>query len=74
MIHQPSGGFSGKSTDMEINLREILKLKTELYNIISEHSGQPFEKVEKDSERDFWMTAEEALEYGMIDEVLSRKK
>lgn len=74
MIHQPSGGFSGKSTDMEINLREILKLKNELYNIISEHSGQPFEKVEKDSERDFWMTAEEALEYGMIDEILSRKK
>ena len=74
MIHQPSGGFSGKSTDMEINLKEILKLKSELYNIISEHSGQPFEKVEKDSERDFWMTAEEALEYGMIDEVLMRKK
>lgn len=70
MIHQPSGGFQGVSTDMEINLKEILKLKDELYQIISHHSGQPFDKVYKDSERDYWMTSQEAKEYGMVDEVL----
>jgi ATP-dependent Clp endopeptidase proteolytic subunit ClpP len=60
MIHQPSGGAQGVATDMEINLREMLKLKDELYKIISEHSGQTFDKVHKDSERDYWMIAEEA--------------
>lgn len=70
MIHQPLGGAQGQASDMEITLKEILKLKTELYNIISNHSGQPFEKVEKDSDRDYWMRAAEAKEYGMIDEVL----
>jgi len=72
MIHQPSGGYQGVTTDMEINLKEILKLKDELYNIISTHSKQPFDKVFKDSERDYWMKADEAKEYGMIDEVLRR--
>ncbi len=72
MIHQPMGGIAGgtQATDMEITVNEIKKLKSELYNIISGHSGQPFEKVEKDSERDFWMTAAEAKEYGMIDDVI----
>ena len=70
MIHQPMGGAQGQATDMEITVREIKKLKAELYHIIADHSGQPFEKVEKDSDRDYWMTAEEALEYGMIDRVL----
>src|SRR5512133_239636 len=72
MIHQPSGGAQGVATDMEINLREMLKLKEELYKIISQHSGQTYEKVHQDSERDYWMIAEEAKAYGMIDEVLRR--
>ena len=72
MIHQPSGGAQGVATDMEINLREMLKLKEELYNIISKHSGKSYEQVYKDSERDYWMKANEAKEYGMIDEVLVR--
>ena len=72
MIHQPSGGAQGVATDMEINLREMLKLKDELYQIISSHSKQPIEKVFRDSERDYWMIADEAKEYGMIDEVLRR--
>jgi ATP-dependent Clp protease protease subunit len=72
MIHQPSGGAQGVATDMEINLKEMLKLKNELYEIISKHSGQSFEKVHQDSERDYWMIAAEAKEYGMIDEVLTR--
>ena len=70
MIHQPLGGAQGQASDMEITLKEILKLKTELYNIISNHSGQPFEKVEKASDRDYWMRSAEAKEYGMVDEVL----
>ncbi|PKP43529.1 MAG: ATP-dependent Clp protease proteolytic subunit [Bacteroidetes bacterium HGW-Bacteroidetes-13] len=74
MIHQPSGGFQGVTTDMEINLRETLKLKDELYQIIATHSGQTFEKIFKDSERDYWMKAEEAKAYGMIDEILVRGK
>ncbi|MFP9115743.1 ATP-dependent Clp endopeptidase proteolytic subunit ClpP [Flavobacterium sp. RHBU_3] len=74
MIHQPSGGASGVATDMEINLKEMLKLKEELYNIIANHSKQPYDKVYKDSERDYWMKADEAKEYGMIDEVLRREK
>mgnify|MGYP003520250382 FL=1 len=73
MIHQPSGGAQGVATDMEINLREMLKLKEELYEIIAKHSKQPYDKVFKDSERDYWMRADEAKEYGMIDEVLTRE-
>ena len=71
MIHQPSGGAQGVASDMEINLREMLKLKKELYDIISNHSGQSFECVEKASDRDYWMTSSEAKEFGMIDEVLT---
>lgn len=74
MIHQPMGGAEGQATDMEITVREVLKLKKELYEIISEHSGQPFDKVEKDGDRDYWMIAEEAKSYGMIDELLVRSK
>lgn len=74
MIHQPSGGAQGVASDMEINLREMLKLKEELYKIIAEHSGQPYEWVEKSSDRDYWMRAVEAKEYGMVDEVLLPKK
>ncbi|WP_226064892.1 ATP-dependent Clp endopeptidase proteolytic subunit ClpP [Kaistella polysaccharea] len=73
MIHQPSGGAQGVASDMEINLREMLKLKKELYDIISEHSGQTYEWVEKASDRDYWMTSSEAKDYGMVDEVLQRK-
>jgi len=72
MIHQPMGGAQGQASDIEITAREILKLRKELYSIIAEHSGNTFKKVEKDSDRDFWMTAGEAKEYGMIDEVLVR--
>ena len=74
MIHQPSGGAQGVASDMEINLREMLKLKKELYDIISEHSGQTYDWVEKASDRDYWMTAEEAKGFGMVDEVLSRNE
>ncbi len=74
MIHQPMGGAQGQASDIEITAREIKKLKQELYTIISDHSGQPFEKVERDSDRDYWMTAEEAKEYGMIDQVLVKAK
>lgn len=70
MIHQPMGGIQGQASDIEITAREILKLKEELYRIISDHSGQPFAKVEADSDRDYWMIAKEAQEYGMIDKVL----
>lgn len=70
MIHQPMGGAQGQASDIEITAREIKKLKNELYTIISDHSGQPFDKVERDSDRDYWMTAAEAAEYGMIDKVL----
>ena len=73
MIHQPSGGAQGVASDMEINLKEMLKIKNELYEIIAKHTKQPFTKVYKDSERDYWMIAREAKEYGMIDEVLERK-
>lgn len=76
LIHQPMGGIAGgtQATDMEITTREIVKLKKELYDIISEHSGTPYDKVFADADRDYWMTASEAKEYGMIDEVLSRNK
>ncbi|MFD0863661.1 ATP-dependent Clp endopeptidase proteolytic subunit ClpP [Sungkyunkwania multivorans] len=72
MIHQPLGGAQGQASDIEITAREILKLKDELYQIIAKHSGQTFEKVYDDSDRDYWMKAEEAKNYGMIDEVLIR--
>jgi len=74
MIHQPMGGAQGQASDIEITAREIQKLKKELYTIIADHSGQPFDKVERDSDRDYWMTSEEARDYGMIDEVLVRAK
>ena len=74
MIHQPLGGVQGQASDIEITAREIQQLKKELYTIISDHSGMPFEKVEKDSDRDYWMTAEEAKQYGMIDDVLIKAK
>ena len=73
MIHQPLGGAQGQASDIEITAREIMKLKDELYQIISSHSGQTMEKVHADSDRDYWMKAEEAKAYGMIDEVLARK-
>lgn len=73
MIHQPMGGAQGRVSDIEITVREIQKLKRELYEIIAHHTGNPFEKVEKDSDRDYWMTSEEAKAYGMIDEVLVRQ-
>lgn len=74
MIHQPMGGAQGQASDIEITAREILKLKHELYSIIADHSGQPIEKVERDSDRDYWMTAQEAKDYGMIDQVLIKAK
>lgn len=74
MIHQPLGGAEGQASDIEITAREIQKLKKELYEIIASHSNQPYEKVWKDSDRDYWMTATEAKEYGMIDEVLVKKE
>ena len=74
MIHQPSGGMQGQSVDLEISVKEIIKLKKELYSILSEHTGQPYETIEKDSDRDCWMNASEAKEYGLLDEVLTRQK
>jgi len=74
MIHQPLGGAQGQASDIEITAREILKLKDELYQIISKHSGQKVEKVHNDSDRDYWMKADEAKKYGMIDEILTRNK
>jgi len=73
MIHQPLGGAQGQASDIEITHREIQKLKKELYQIIANHSGQTIEKVEADSDRDYWMIAQEAKEYGMIDEVLVKQ-
>jgi len=74
MIHQPLGGAQGQASDIEITAREIQKLKKELYDIIAFHSGQTYEKVWSDSDRDYWMTAEEAKSYGMLDEVLTRNR
>lgn len=74
MIHQPLGGAEGQASDIEIAAREILKTKQELYSIISKHSGQTVKRIEKDGDRDHWLTAKEAKEYGMIDEILTRKK
>ena len=72
MIHQPLGGAEGQASDIEITAREIMKLKKELYEIIAKHSNQDYDKVYKDSDRDYWMTAQEAKDYGMIDELLER--
>ena len=72
MIHQPLGGASGQASDIEITAREILTLKKELYEIIAKHSGQEYDKVYNDSDRDYWMRADKAKEYGMIDEILAR--
>ncbi|MHA7111113.1 ATP-dependent Clp endopeptidase proteolytic subunit ClpP [Sunxiuqinia elliptica] len=72
MIHQPMGGAQGQASDIEITAREILKLKKELYDIIAKHSENPYDQVEKDADRDYWMTSEEAKEYGMIDDILVR--
>lgn len=74
MIHQPLGGVQGQASDIEIEAKEIQKFKKELYTIISNHSHTPYEKVWQDSDRNYWMTAQEAKEYGMIDQVLERKK
>jgi ATP-dependent Clp protease, protease subunit len=74
MIHQPMGGAEGQASDIEITAREIQKLKKELYEIIANHSNQPYEKVWSDSDRDYWMIAQEAKDYGMIDEVLDKPK
>lgn len=74
MIHQPLGGMQGQASDIEIAAKEILKVKKELHEIISTHSGQPIETIERDSDRDKWMTAPEALKYGMIDDILKPKK
>jgi ATP-dependent Clp protease protease subunit len=73
MIHQPMGGAEGAAADIEITAREILKLRKELYNLLAKHTGQTYKKIEKDSDRDYWMTADEAQKYGMVDEVLERK-
>ena len=74
MIHQPMGGATGPASDIEITAREILKIKTELYQIIAQHTGKTYKQVEKDADRDYWMTSEEAVKYGMIDEILEREK
>ena len=73
MIHQPMGGAQGQASDMEITVKEILKLQTELYQIIADHSHNSIERITADSDRDHWMTAQEALEYGMIDRVYTKK-
>ena len=74
MIHQPLGGVQGQASDIEITAREILKYKQELYQILSSHSGQPIERIAADADRDYWMRAEEAKEYGLIDEVIVSRK
>lgn len=73
MIHQPLGGIQGQASDIEITAREILKIKDELYQIISDHSGQTTEKIRQDADRDYWMTAQEALNYGMVDKIYNKK-
>ena len=74
MIHQPMGGIQGQASDIEITAREILKLKDELYQIIAEHSNQAIDKIRQDADRDYWMTAQEALDYGMIDRVYTKSE
>ncbi|MEM7107718.1 MAG: ATP-dependent Clp protease proteolytic subunit [Bacteroidota bacterium] len=73
MIHQPSGGMQGQSRDMEITLKQMQELRKDLYSILAKHTGQKYEKIEEDSDRDYWMRAEEAKKYGLIDEVLIKK-
>ena len=73
LIHQPLSGVPGQASDMEIAVREVLRVKDELYRIISEHSGKPYEVISRDSDRDYWMNAQEAQEYGMVDEIMKRK-
>ena len=72
MIHQPLGGVRGQATEMEITLRHVLSLKKDLYEILSKHSGKSYEQIEKDSERDHWLSAKEAMEYGLIDKVITK--
>jgi ATP-dependent Clp protease protease subunit len=74
MIHQPMGGIRGQASDIEIEAKQILKLKDELYQIIADHSNKTRKQIEADADRDYWMTAKEALEYGMIDQVLIKNK
>ncbi len=74
MIHQPMGGAEGQASEMEITVREIVKLKQELYQILSEHTGKPLEQIARDADRDFWMTAEEAMKYGMVDRIVEKNK
>jgi ATP-dependent Clp protease protease subunit len=74
MIHQPMSGMQGQASDMEISLKQTLEVKKDLYSILAKHSGSKYEKIEKDADRDYWMRAQEAREYGLIDEVLERKK
>ena len=74
MIHQPMGGAEGAASDIEITVKEIMKLKRELYEILAFHTGNPYEKVEKDSDRDYWMSSQEAKDYGMIDEILQKNQ
>jgi len=74
LIHQPMGSAQGQASDIEITAREIQKLKKELYEIIATHSGQTYPKILKDADRDYWMTSQEALDYGMIDEILVKSK
>jgi ATP-dependent Clp protease protease subunit len=74
LIHQPLGGAEGQASDIEIAAREIVKTKQELYKILSQHTGQPVDKIEKDSDRDYWMNSEEALQYGMIDDVMKKRE
>jgi ATP-dependent Clp protease protease subunit len=74
MIHQPLGGAEGAASDIEITAREILKLKGELYDILAYHTGNSLDQITKDADRDFWMTSQEALDYGMVDEIVSRNK
>jgi ATP-dependent Clp protease protease subunit len=74
MIHQPMGGMQGQAKDMEITIKQMQEIRKDLYNILSNHSGQSYEKIEADSDRDYWMRAHEAKEYGLVDEVLERKK
>ena len=73
MIHQPSGGMQGQSRDMEITMKQMLELRKDLYEILASHSGKSYKQIEKDSDRDYWMRAPEAKEYGLIDEVLTKK-
>lgn len=74
MIHQPLGGAQGQASDIEITAREIMKIKKELYDILSDHTGQTYKKIEKDADRDYWMTSKEAKSYGLIDEVLVKRQ